>query len=73
MAACDIRKTQMSVDTVWHERSPRPAVPLLVGIAPAAIGSPRDTTPLQASSPIRSCALKMPLVSARSDISDASW
>jgi hypothetical protein len=49
------------------------AVPLLVGTAPAVIGSPRDTTLLQASSPIRSCALKMPLVSARSDISDASW
>jgi hypothetical protein len=71
MAACDIRKTQTSVGTVWHERGPRLAVPL-VGTAPV-IGSPRDKTLLQASSSIRSCALKMPLVSARSDISDASW
>jgi hypothetical protein len=53
--------------------APGLAVPLLVGTAQAVIGSPRDTTLLQASSPIRSCALKMPLVSARSDISDASW
>jgi hypothetical protein len=36
----DIRKTQISVETIWHERGPRLAVPLRVGTALAIIRNP---------------------------------
>jgi hypothetical protein len=36
----DIRKTALSVETVWHERGPRLEKPLLVGTAVAVIRNP---------------------------------
>ena len=36
----DIRKTALSVETVWHERGPRLEKPLLVGTAIAVIRNP---------------------------------
>jgi hypothetical protein len=38
--AYDIRKTQLSIEEVWHERGPRRAQPLLVGTALAVINNP---------------------------------
>ena len=40
MTAYDIRKTQVSIEEIWHERGPRRAQPLLVGTALAVIGNP---------------------------------
>ncbi|MHC4048586.1 amino acid synthesis family protein [Bradyrhizobium sp. 25ACV] len=51
----DIRKTALSVETIWHERGPRLEQPLLVGTAVAVIRNPfagryeSDLMPLQAS------------------------
>ncbi|MGX1321236.1 hypothetical protein AB7M17_004689 [Bradyrhizobium sp. USDA 377] len=51
----DIRKTALSVETVWHERGPRLEKPLLVGTAIAVIRNPfagryePDLMPFQAS------------------------
>lgn len=51
----DIRKTALSVETVWHERGPRLEKPLLVGTALAVIRNPfagryePDLMPFQAS------------------------
>jgi hypothetical protein len=36
----DIRKTQVSVETVWHERGPRLSQPLRIGTALAVIRNP---------------------------------
>jgi hypothetical protein len=36
----DIRKTQFTIETVWHERGPRLAEPLRVGMAAAVIKNP---------------------------------
>jgi hypothetical protein len=36
----DIRKTQLSIEEVWHERGPRRAQPLLVGTSLAVINNP---------------------------------
>jgi hypothetical protein len=38
--AYNIRKTQLSIEEVWHERGPRRAQPLLVGTALAVINNP---------------------------------
>ena len=40
MTAYDIRKTQVSIEEIWHERGPRRAQPLLVGTALAVISNP---------------------------------
>ncbi|MBR1270358.1 amino acid synthesis family protein [Bradyrhizobium sp. AUGA SZCCT0222] len=54
-AAYEIRKTSLSVETIWHERGPRLATPLLVGTAIAVIRNPfagryqPDLMPFQAS------------------------
>lgn len=40
MTSYDIRKTQTSVETIWHERGPRLAQPLRVGTALAIIRNP---------------------------------
>ncbi|WP_371423840.1 amino acid synthesis family protein [Tardiphaga sp.] len=40
MTSYDIRKTQTSVETAWHERGPRLALPLRVGTALAIIRNP---------------------------------
>jgi len=40
MSAYDIRKTALTVETVWHERGPRLATPLLVGTSIAVIRNP---------------------------------
>jgi hypothetical protein len=40
MASYDIRKTQLSVETIWHERGPRLPLPLQVGTALAIIRNP---------------------------------
>ena len=40
MSAFDIRKTQISVEDVWHEGGPRLAAPLRVGTALAVIRNP---------------------------------
>lgn len=51
----DIRKTALSVETIWHERGPRLEKPLLVGTAIAVIRNPfagrfePDLMPFQAS------------------------
>ncbi|UWU74374.1 amino acid synthesis family protein [Bradyrhizobium huanghuaihaiense] len=51
----DIRKTALSVETVWHERGPRLEKPLLVGTAIAVVRNPfagryeLDLMPFQAS------------------------
>ncbi|MDH2354030.1 amino acid synthesis family protein [Bradyrhizobium sp. SSUT112] len=51
----DIRKTALSVETIWHERGPRLEKPLLVGTAVAVIRNPfagrfePDLMPFQAS------------------------
>ena len=51
----DIRKTALSVETIWHERGPRREKPLLVGTAIAVIRNPfagryePDLMPFQAS------------------------
>ncbi|WFU22555.1 amino acid synthesis family protein [Bradyrhizobium sp. CB1717] len=51
----DIRKTALSVETVWHERGPRLEKPLLVGTAIAVVRNPfagryePDLMPFQAS------------------------
>ena len=39
-ASHDIRKTALSVETIWHERGPRLEKPLLVGTAIAVIRNP---------------------------------
>ncbi|MEH2495521.1 hypothetical protein V1294_002000 [Bradyrhizobium sp. AZCC 1678] len=55
MSAYDIRKTALTVETVWHERGPRLATPLLVGTSIAVIRNPfagryeADLMPFQAS------------------------
>jgi hypothetical protein len=55
MSAYDIRKTALTVETVWHERGPRRATPLLVGASIAVIRNPfagryeADLMPFQAS------------------------
>lgn len=55
MSAYDIRKTAMTVETIWHERGPRRAQPLLVGTSIAVIHNPfagryePDLMPFQAS------------------------
>jgi hypothetical protein len=38
--AYDVRKTALGVETIWHERGPRLATPLLVGTAIAVIRNP---------------------------------
>ena len=40
MTAYDIRKTQVSIEEIWHERGPRRARPLLIGAALAVINNP---------------------------------
>ncbi|WP_314949916.1 amino acid synthesis family protein [Bradyrhizobium cosmicum] len=51
----DVRKTALSVETIWHERGPRLEKPLLVGTAIAVIRNPfagrfePDLMPFQAS------------------------
>ena len=40
MTSYDIRKTQISVETIWHERGPRLIQPLRVGTALAIIRNP---------------------------------
>ena len=40
MTVYDIRKTQLSIEEVWHERGPRRAQPLLVGTSLAVINNP---------------------------------
>ncbi|CAN5131003.1 amino acid synthesis family protein [soil metagenome] len=40
MASYDIRKTQLSVETIWHDRGPRLPQPLQVGTALAIIRTP---------------------------------
>jgi len=40
MSAYDIRKTALTVETVWHERGPRLATPLLIGTSIAVIRNP---------------------------------
>jgi hypothetical protein len=40
MTSYDIRKTQTSVETIWHERGPRLAQPLRVGTTLAIIRNP---------------------------------
>jgi len=40
VTAYDIRKTQVSIEEIWHERGPRRAQPLLVGTALAIINNP---------------------------------
>ena len=40
MSAYDVRKTALTVETVWHERGPRLAAPLLVGTSIAVIRNP---------------------------------
>jgi Amino acid synthesis len=40
MASYDIRKTQLSIETIWHERGPRLTEPLRVGTALAIIRNP---------------------------------
>lgn len=40
MAGFDIRKTQLSIEEIWHERGPRRAEPLHVGTALAVIRNP---------------------------------
>ena len=55
MSAYDIRKTALTVETIWHERGPRRAQPLLVGTSSAVIQNPfagryePDLMPFQAS------------------------
>jgi hypothetical protein len=55
MSVYDIRKTALTVETVWHERGPRLATPLLVGTSIAVIRNPfagryeADLMPFQAS------------------------
>jgi hypothetical protein len=55
MSAYDIRKTALTVETVWHERGPRLATPLLVGTSITVIRNPfagryeADLMPFQAS------------------------
>jgi hypothetical protein len=55
MSAYDIRKTVLGIETVWHERGPRLAEPLLVGTSIAVIRNPfagryePDLMPFQAS------------------------
>jgi hypothetical protein len=40
VTAYDIRKTQVSIEEIWHERGLRRAQPLLVGTALAVINNP---------------------------------
>jgi hypothetical protein len=40
MSAYDIRKTALAVETIWHERGPQLATPLLVGTSIAVIRNP---------------------------------
>lgn len=40
MSGFDIRKTQLSIEEVWHERGPRSEVPLRVATALAVIRNP---------------------------------
>lgn len=40
MSSFDIRKTQLSIEEIWHERGPRSAVPLRVATALAVIRNP---------------------------------
>jgi hypothetical protein len=55
MSAYDVRKTALNVETIWHERGPRLAKPLLVGTSIAVIRNPfagryeADLMPFQAS------------------------
>jgi len=55
MSSYDIRKTALSVETVWHERGPRLEKPLLVGTSVAVIRNPfagryePDLMPFQAA------------------------
>ena len=55
MSAYDIRKTVLGIETIWHERGPRLAEPLLVGTSVAVIRNPfagryePDLMPFQAS------------------------
>lgn len=55
MAPYDVRKTALTVETIWHERGPRLATPLLVGTAVAVIRNPfagryeENLMPFQAS------------------------
>jgi hypothetical protein len=54
VTAYDIRKTQVSIEEIWHERGPRRAQPLLIGTALAVINNPHagryepDLMPFQA-------------------------
>lgn len=55
MSAYDVRKTALSIETIWHERGPLLAKPLLVGTSIAVIGNPfagryeADLMPFQAA------------------------
>jgi len=55
MSAYDVRKTALTIETIWHERGPLLAKPLLVGTAIAVIRNPfagryeADLMPFQAS------------------------
>ena len=40
MSSYDIRKTALSVETVWHERGPHLEKPLLVGTSGAVVRNP---------------------------------
>jgi hypothetical protein len=40
MSAYDVRKTALTVETIWHERGPRLAGPLLVGTSIAVMRDP---------------------------------
>lgn len=40
MSSYDIRKSALSVETVWHERGPRLEKPLLIGTAVAVVANP---------------------------------
>jgi hypothetical protein len=40
VTAYDIRKTQVSIEEIWHERGPRRAQPLLISTALAVINNP---------------------------------
>jgi len=54
VTAYNIRKTQVSIEEVWHERGPRRAQPLLIGTVLAVINNPHagryepDLMPFQA-------------------------
>jgi len=55
MSSYDVRKTAISIETVWHERGPRLRKPLLVGTSIAVVRNPfagryePDLMPFQAA------------------------